>query len=175
MASTTGIRKDDGERSRRSQHGGRSRPGHPPASQASPAGQGGKGAAGALPVRQGERPWSEAELAAVRSTLETEVTELRAEISKAESEIAARLTDSVGDAGDDSADAGAKTYQREHDLALTHNARELLAQNERALARMAEGTYGVCESCGNPIGKARLQAFPRANLCVPCKQREERR
>jgi RNA polymerase-binding transcription factor len=111
----------------------------------------------------------------VRSRLETEVTELRAEISKAESEIAARLTDSVGDAGDDSADVGAKTYQREHDLALTQNARELLVQNERALARMAEGTYGVCESCGNPIGKARLQAFPRANLCVQCKQREERR
>ncbi len=58
---------------------------------------------------------------------------------------------------------------------LTRNARELLAQNERALARMANGTYGICESCGNPIGKARLQAFPRATLCVQCKQREERR
>ena len=51
----------------------------------------------------------------------------------------------------------------------------LLAQNERALARIEAGTYGVCESCGEPIGKARLQAFPRATLCVACKQREERR
>jgi RNA polymerase-binding transcription factor len=79
------------------------------------------------------------------------------------------------DAGDDPADAGAKTYEREHELALTENARELLAASERALARMDEGTFGVCESCGQPIGKARLQAFPRATLCVTCKQREERR
>ncbi len=129
----------------------------------------------ALVVGEGERPWSQTELAEVRSGLETEIAGLVAEISRAESEIAARLTDAVGDAGDDTADAGTKTYQREHELALTRNARELLAQNERALARMANGTYGICESCGNPIGKARLQAFPRATLCVQCKQREERR
>ena len=106
---------------------------------------------------------------------EPELGWLRAEISKAESEIAERMGDAVADAGDDQADAGAKTFQREHELALTHNARELLAQNERALARIVSGTYGVCESCGEPIGKARLQAFPRATLCVACKQREERR
>ncbi|TAL16310.1 MAG: DNA-binding protein, partial [Frankiales bacterium] len=51
----------------------------------------------------------------------------------------------------------------------------LLLQVERALARLDEGTYGRCENCGNPIPKARLQAFPRATLCVACKQREERR
>ena len=131
--------------------------------------------AAALPVRSGEKRWTEAELAELRDELESEITELRAEISKAESEIAARMGDAVADAGDDQADAGAKTFQREHELALTHNARELLAQNERALARIVSGTYGVCESCGEAIGKARLQAFPRATLCVACKQREERR
>jgi DnaK suppressor protein len=131
--------------------------------------------AAALPVRSGEKQWTEAELDEVRTALEAEIAELRAEISKAESEIAERMGDAVADAGDDQADAGAKTYQREHELALTHNARELLAQNERALARIVSGTYGVCESCGEPIGKARLQAFPRATLCVACKQREERR
>ena len=131
--------------------------------------------AAALPVRSGEKRWTEAELAELREELESEITELRAEISKAESEIAARIGDAVADAGDDQADAGAKTFEREHELALTHNARELLAQNERALARIVSGTYGVCESCGEPIGKARLQAFPRATLCVACKQREERR
>ena len=134
----------------------------------------GSGAA-ALPVRSGEKQWTEAELDEVRKALEAEIAELRAEISKAESEIAERMGDAVADAGDDQADAGAKTFQREHELALTHNARELLAQNERALARIEAGTYGVCESCGEPIGKARLQAFPRATLCVACKQREERR
>jgi RNA polymerase-binding transcription factor len=168
MAGTAGISMDDQERSRHPQQGGRSRP-----ARSRPSG--GKGGAAGLTVREGERPWSEAELAAVRSRLETEINELGEEISKAESEIADRLTDSVGDAGDDQADAGAKTYQREHDLAVTQNARELLTQSERALGRMADGTYGICESCGKPIGKARLQAFPRATLCVQCKQREERR
>ena len=48
-------------------------------------------------------------------------------------------------------------------------------QVEHAIARLAAGTYGVCESCGNSIAKARLQALPHATLCVTCKQREERR
>lgn len=131
--------------------------------------------AAALPVRPGEKPWTGQEVAEVRTELEAEAAGLRQDISTAESEIAARLGDAVGDAGDDSADAGAKTFQREHELALTQNARELLAQTERALARIADGSYGICDSCGQPIGKARLQAFPRAVLCVSCKQREERR
>ena len=63
----------------------------------------------------------------------------------------------------------------EHELALTRNAQDLLDQSERALARIDAGTYGVCESCGQPIGKARLQAFPRATLCVTCKHRQDRR
>ena len=131
--------------------------------------------AAALPVRPGEKPWTGQEVAEVRKELEAEAAGLREDISTAESEIAERLGDAVGDAGDDSADAGAKTFQREHELALTQNARELLSASRRALARIDDGTFGVCESCGQPIGKARLQAFPRATLCVTCKQREERR
>jgi DnaK suppressor protein len=131
--------------------------------------------AAALPVRAGEKPWTSAELTEVREQLQAEVEGLRAEIAQAESQIAERLGDAVGDAGDDQADAGAKTFAREHELALTQNARELLELSERALAKMDEGTFGVCESCGQPVGKARLQAFPRAILCVTCKQREERR
>ena len=134
----------------------------------------GTGAA-ALPVRPGEKPWSEAELKKVRQQLQADIAGLLADINEAETAIAARLGDAAVDAGDDPADAGAKTYEREHELALTENARELLALSERALARIDDGTFGVCESCGQPIGKARLQAFPRATLCVSCKQREERR
>jgi len=134
-----------------------------------------RSSAAALAVRPGEEPWTEQELAEVRKELEAEAAGLRVDISTAEAEIAERLGDAVGDAGDDSADAGAKTFQREHELALTQQARELLAQTERALSRISDGSYGVCESCGQAIGKARLQAFPRATLCVACKQREERR
>ena len=131
--------------------------------------------AAALPVRPGEKPWTEAELEKVRKELRAEIAGLTADIAQAESEIAERLGDAVGGAGDDQADAGAKTFQREYELALTQNARDLLDLAERALARIDDGTYGVCESCGQPIGKARLEACPRATLCVTCKQREERR
>ncbi len=131
--------------------------------------------AAALPVRPGEKRWTEAEIAEIRDQLAAEAGALHAEIDRAETDIASRLGDAVSDAGEDQADVGAKTFEREHELALTHNARELLAQTERAIARIEAGTYGTCESCGNAIGKARLQAFPRATLCVVCKQREERR
>jgi DnaK suppressor protein len=114
-------------------------------------------------------------VAEVRSELESEAVRLRDEIAAAQAQIAERLGDAVQDAGDDEADAGTKVYEREQELALTERARELLDQTERALARIDAGTYGVCESCGKPIGKARLQAYPRATLCVACKQREERR
>ncbi len=128
-----------------------------------------------LPVRPGEEPWTGSELAEVRETLETDAAGLRRDIEQAESQIANRLEDGIRDAGDDEADTGAKTFEREHELAMTSNARHLLEQTERAVARIDAGTYGACESCGQPIGKARLMAFPRAVLCVTCKQREERR
>ncbi|GII90333.1 TraR/DksA family transcriptional regulator [Sinosporangium siamense] len=117
--------------------------------------------------------WTAGELAEVRQALAKEVEDLRADIARAESEIASG--DMSEGAGDDQADAGAKTYEREREIALTLNSRDLLAQNERAIARIDAGTYGVCESCHKPIGKERLRAFPRATLCVACKQREERR
>jgi DnaK suppressor protein len=131
--------------------------------------------AAGLPVRPGEEPWTDAELAQVRKELDGEAIGLRADIARVQSQIADRLGDAVGDAGDDQADAAASAFEREQDLALTATAQDLLDQTERALNRIDAGTYGVCESCGKPIGKARLLAFPRATLCVECKQREERR
>jgi DnaK suppressor protein len=128
-----------------------------------------------LPVRPGEEPWTDAELDEVRAELKAEAVALREEIAQAEKQIAARLGDAVSEAGDDEADASSKLFEREHELAITRNTRELLEQTEHALARIEAGTYGVCESCGKPIGKARLLAFPRATLCVECKQRQERR
>ncbi|GGS53872.1 hypothetical protein GCM10010156_10760 [Planobispora rosea] len=127
-----------------------------------------------VPAQNGPAaPWTAEELTEVRERLATEIEELTAEIARAESEIASN--DVTDGAGDDQADAGARTYQREREIALTLNSRDLIAQNERAIARIDAGTYGVCESCHQPIGKERLQAFPRATLCVACKQREERR
>jgi RNA polymerase-binding transcription factor DksA len=85
------------------------------------------------------------------------------------------LRDSMGGAGDDPADSGSKAYGREQELTLLAATKESMFQTQRALDRIDELTFGTCESCGDPIGKRRLQAFPRALLCVKCKQAQERR
>jgi DnaK suppressor protein len=126
-------------------------------------------------VRSGEKPWTAAELNAVRKDLDEETVRLREELEAAEADIAELIRDNADGAGDDQADAGNKTFEREHEMSLANNTREMLAQGERAMQRIDDGTYGSCESCGNPIGKERLRFFPRATLCVACKQREERR
>jgi DnaK suppressor protein len=127
-----------------------------------------------LVVREGEEPWTDDELAQVQAELQTDAARLREEIADAESDIADLLQGAGEEGGEDTADTGAKAFEREHEMSLAASHREILGQVERALRRIETGTYGVCESCGNPIGKARLQAFPRATLCLACKQRQER-
>lgn len=128
-----------------------------------------------LPVLAEEDPWTPEELAEVRTELEAERNRLQSEVDEAEEDLASLMRDSGEGAGDDQADAGAATWEREHELSLTANARALLDQTEHALERIEDGDYGRCENCGNPIGKMRLQAFPRATLCMTCKQQQERR
>lgn len=130
---------------------------------------------GELAVRPGEDPWTPEEAEQARTGLQEEGVRLRAEIVTSEAAIAGLLRDSGDGAGDDQADTGTKNITREHEMSLAANAREMLTQTEHALDRLDAGTYGLCESCGNAIGKARMQAFPRATLCVECKQRQERR
>ncbi|MCF2540138.1 TraR/DksA family transcriptional regulator [Streptomyces sp. FB2] len=130
---------------------------------------------GDLAVRPGEDPWTPEEVEEARAELQAEETRLREELSSSERSLAGLMRDSGDGAGDDQADTGAKNITREHELALAANAREMLIQTEHALERLDAGTYGLCENCGNPIGKARMQAFPRATLCVECKQKQERR
>jgi DnaK suppressor protein len=132
-------------------------------------------AAGVLPVRPGEDPWAPDEVAEVETDLRAEVDRLRKDVASADSSLADLLRDAGDGAGDDQADAGSKNFEREHEMSIANNARDMLVQSERALARIAAGTYGICESCGEPIGKARLQVFPRATLCMSCKQKQERR
>ncbi len=127
-----------------------------------------------LLVRDDEDPWTEVELAEVRDELQVDADRLRAEIADAESDIADLLQGAGEEGGEDVADTGAKAFEREHEMALAASHREILGQVERALRSIETSSYGICESCGKPIGKARLQAFPRATLCLACKQRQER-
>lgn len=128
-----------------------------------------------LVVREDESPWTPAELKEVRAELEEEIARQRADLEASEAELNAFLREPIDGAGDDQADAGAKSFEREHELSLVAGARAGLEQNLHALDRLEDGTYGICESCGNPIGKLRLQAYPRATLCMTCKSTQERR
>ena len=124
---------------------------------------------------EGEAPWSAAELKAVRQEISADLERLRRELAEVEAEMDELISDSGEGAGDDQADSGTKTFEREHEMSLVINARDMVLQTERALDRIDSKTYGNCEECGSPIGKARLQVFPRATLCMICKQKEERR
>ncbi len=122
-----------------------------------------------------EAPWTAAELKAIRAEIAADLERLRAELSSVEAEMDELIAESGEGAGDDQADSGTKTFEREHEMSLVINARDMVLQTERALERIDAKTYGICEECGSPIGKARLQVFPRATLCMLCKQKEERR
>jgi RNA polymerase-binding transcription factor DksA len=128
-----------------------------------------------LPVRSGEDPWTAEEVAEVEADLRAEVDRLRADVASADQALGDLLRDAGTGAGDDQADTSSKNFEREHEMSIVSNARDMLVQSERALARIAAGTYGVCESCGEGVGKARLQVFPRATLCKDCKEKQERR
>jgi RNA polymerase-binding protein DksA len=134
-----------------------------------------KAAAKPSPGARGRKPLTPAERKEMRGVLLAERRRLEAEIAEAVEDLNELLRDSGDGSGDDQADAGSKTFEREHEMSVANNSRDLLEQVEHALARIADGSYGTCESCGLPIGKMRLEAFPRATLCVDCKQREERR
>ena len=124
---------------------------------------------------EGEGAWSAAELKAMRVELANDLARLQAELKTVELEMEDLIADAGDGAGDDQADSGTKTFEREHEMSLVINARDMVLQTERALARIDDKTYGNCEVCASPIGKARLQVFPRATLCMICKQKEERR
>ena len=126
-------------------------------------------------VIDGEENWTATEMKAIRSELAKDLQRLKKELDEIESEMDDLIEASGVGAGDDQADAGAKTFEREHEISLVYNARDMVLQTERALERIDTKTYGRCEDCGSAIGKARLQVFPRATLCMLCKQKEERR
>jgi RNA polymerase-binding protein DksA len=128
-----------------------------------------------LRVKEGETAWTKAEIKEVRSELTQIRDKVAATLAVQEEELAGLMRDAGDGAGHDQADMGATSFERDHELIVVNNEREKLAQIDRALARIADGSYGICESCGNAIGKMRVMAFPRATLCMTCKQREERR
>jgi len=66
------------------------------------------------------------------------------------------------------ADAATDTFEREKDLAIDKNVGEMLNAIDRALQKIDEGSYGICDRCGKEISKDRLRALPYATFCIEC-------
>jgi RNA polymerase-binding transcription factor len=118
------------------------------------------------------------EIGDLRSRLESEREELNAQLTTIEDQaFAATQSDMSGDVGvdDESADAGTATFEREKELSIEQNVRDLIQKIDRALKRIDDGTYGICERCGKPIEKARIKALPYVDLCIKDAQARSRR
>jgi DnaK suppressor protein len=70
--------------------------------------------------------------------------------------------------------SGTTTFERERDLSLSENVKDILKRVNEAIERIDDKTFGKCEVCGLPIPEERLKALPYANLCISCKQKEEK-
>jgi RNA polymerase-binding protein DksA len=118
------------------------------------------------------------EIEELRTRLESEREELAAQLTTIEDQaFAATQSDMSGDVGvdDESADAGTATFEREKELSIEQNVRDLIQKIDRALKRIEDGTYGICEVCGKPIEKARIKALPYVDLCIKDAQARSRR
>jgi DnaK suppressor protein len=122
-------------------------------------------------------PLTAKEITELRVRLVEERKDLQAQYDELEeSSFSANQSDLTGEMGFDEeyADAGTATFERERDLSLVNNLRDLIERIDKALVKIDEGTYGLCDRCGKPIEKARLKALPYASLCLKDKQAEER-
>ena len=126
----------------------------------------------------GKTAVSQKELDDLRERLLTEQAELQEQLTTIEEQtFATSQSDLSGEVSfdEENADAGTFTFERERDLSIENNVRDLLRKIERALVRMDEGTYGICSRCGKPIEKARLKALPYVDLCIKDAQAQSRR
>ena len=114
--------------------------------------------------------------------LESARRELVAHLARVESELGEleKGRESARDKKDETAgygngvgEAATETFEAERDLALMDNLEHVRGQVKHALTRIENGTYGTCETCGQPIPRERLEALPFAGQCVACKSREQ--
>jgi DnaK suppressor protein len=112
--------------------------------------------------------WTPAELASVRGLLEDSVTRIKAELVQLGVDTTGSVSASTVEILHDELDVASQRSELLQDAVQAENAAAILAQIEHVLARLDAGLYGVCESCSGSILRARLEAFPRATLCMGC-------
>jgi DnaK suppressor protein len=118
------------------------------------------------------RKKSPKELKAVKEKLEAKRDELLQQLGDLERAQEAQAQ--MAELPDEFGDSGQATLEREQDLSVAENHRDLLDKVERALSMVADKTYGTCEKCGKPIEAARIKALPYATLCIEDARREAR-
>jgi DnaK suppressor protein len=74
----------------------------------------------------------------------------------------------------DEMDLASSEYIQSFEFRLRGREKYLLSKLDLALKKIEDGTFGVCETCEEPIGKKRLEARPETTLCIKCKEDQER-
>lgn len=105
----------------------------------------------------------------VRRELLEEQTKLQEQLER----IKSAEYESVG-YGNHMADDATEAFEQAVDVALQRKVEATLEEVRRALAKLEDGTYGLCEACGVRIDRARLEALPYAKHCMDCQSRKER-
>jgi len=126
----------------------------------------------------GKSAYTKKELEDLRQRLLEERAELQTQLTTIEeTSFATSQSDMSGEVSfdEENADAGTFTFERERDLSIENNVRDLMGKIDRALSRMDEGAYGLCSRCGKPIEKARMKALPYVDLCIKDAQAQARR
>jgi DnaK suppressor protein len=105
----------------------------------------------------------------LRSRLEREQKRLTEELEQLQANIRPADERREGSPFGKREEEATETAELEKRVALEKRTRELLAEIEHTLAKFDQGTYGLCDICGQPIDLARLEALPQANMCLSCK------
>lgn len=105
----------------------------------------------------------------VRKELQEEQAKLQAQLERLESV----EYESIG-YGNHIADDGTEAFEQAVGVALQRKVESTLEEVRRALAKLDDGTFGLCEACGARVDRARLEALPYAKYCLNCQSRTER-
>jgi DnaK suppressor protein len=114
---------------------------------------------------------NKAELERLRKVLEKQLKELQSDIGK---DMPSMESPALADVNDQAS----LESERNFELRIKDRERKLISKVQEALKKIGDGTYGICESCGEAIGVKRLQARPVTSYCINCKaemEAEERR
>lgn len=115
-----------------------------------------------------EPAWTSDELAAIRAGLVDAVERLHRELVSIGSGLAPAAAGPTIEMLHDELDVAAQRAELLQDAVQAENITAILSQTEHVIARLDAGLYGTCESCSGHVGRARLEAFPRATLCMSC-------